>query len=121
MPSLYKEIGARETLDKAAKIMYQRVLQDDTLAPFFDGLDMDEQIQKFYAFLIFATGGPHHYSPLDLVTAHADAVLKGLRGEHIDTMFKHLRAALGEIDVSEKHIDQVIAQLERFRGHVLGT
>ena len=121
MPKLYKELGGPEFLEKASETMYQRVLQDDTLVHFFDGIDMDRQAQKLQAFLSFAIGGPHRYSPLDLVTSHADLVLDGLSNEHIDAWFDHLRATLDELNVSQAHTDQVITQVERFRNHVLGV
>ena len=118
--SLYEAIGGDQTIGEAADIMYTRVMLDDRLASFFDGLDMDQQREKFRSFLIFATGGPHKYSGLSLLNAHANVVKQGLTQQHIDAMHEHLTVALKEVGVPPEIIDQAIALLDSFSDEVLG-
>lgn len=118
--SLYEKIGGDQTISDAADIMYSRVVLDERLAPFFDSLDMDQQRQKFRAFLIFATGGPHQYSGLSLINAHTNVVNQGLTHKHVDAMLEHLTFAFDEIGVSHKITEQVVTLLSSFRNEVLG-
>ena len=56
--SLYERIGGKDALDAAVDIFYRKVLADERIKSFFDGVDMKKQKGKQKAFLAFAMGGP---------------------------------------------------------------
>lgn len=59
MSSLYEQLGGQPAVDAAVDIFYRKVLSDDRISHFFEGVDMDRQIGKQKAFLTMAFGGPH--------------------------------------------------------------
>jgi len=56
--SLYTEIGGEPAINAAVDIFYRKVLKDDRIKHFFDGLDMTKQAAKQKAFLTLALGRP---------------------------------------------------------------
>ena len=104
----------------AVGIFYDKIMADPTLAPYFDKLDMNAQIQKQVAFMTMAFGGPNHYTGRDLRTSHAPLVRRGLGGAAFDSVVNHLVAALGELKVDAGLIDEIVALVETTRGDVLG-
>ena len=104
----------------AVSLFYEKVMADAELAPFFDGMDMDAQIQKQVAFMTMAFGGPHDYTGRDLTTAHAGLIKRGLNDDHFDRVGACLEAALEELSVDAALIDETLALVETTRDAVFG-
>lgn len=119
-PSLFDRIGGEAAIEAAVVGFYERVMADETLAPFFDGFDMNAQIKKQIAFMTMAFAGPNRYTGRDLRTAHAKLVQRGLGDAHFDAIQLHLRDTLDELGVDAATIHEVAAIVERTRGDVLG-
>lgn len=119
MSNLYEELGGQGAVDAAVEMFYRRVLADDRISHFFDGVDMDHQIAKQKAFLTMAFGGPHNYSGLDMRKGHAHLVERGLNDTHFDAVVENLGATLAELGVRQELIDQVAAIAETTRADVL--
>jgi hemoglobin len=88
--ALYARLGGEGAVQAAVVRLYEKIMSDKTLAPFFEGLDLDAQIQKQIAFLTMVFGGPSTYSGPDLRAAHAASVRSGLNGDHFDSVARHL-------------------------------
>lgn len=56
--SLYEQLGADAAVNAAVDVFYRKVLTDDRVSRFFDGVDMDRQAAKQKAFLNMVFGGP---------------------------------------------------------------
>lgn len=67
----YDTIGGAPSVSAAVDKFYVRVLDDPSLAPFFDGVDMDRLKSRQRAFIAAALGGPELYRGRDMVAAHA--------------------------------------------------
>jgi len=120
-PSLFEQIGGAAAVEAAVDIFYRKVLSDDRVAHFFEGVDMDKQRGKQKAFLTMAFGGPHNYSGKDMRAAHAHLVAKlGLNDTHFDAIVELLGATLRELGVKDDLISQVAAIAESTRSDVLG-
>jgi hemoglobin len=119
MSSLYDQLGGSAAIDAAVDVFYRRVLCDDRIAHFFDGVDMEQQAAKQKAFLTFAFGGPNNYTGKDMRKAHAHLVERGLNDSHVDAVLENLAASLQELGVAQPLIDQVIATAESTRNDVL--
>lgn len=117
--SLYSEIGGEGAVNAAVDIFYRKVLKDDRIKRFFDGVDMDKQAAKQKAFLTMAFGGPHNYSGADMRKGHAHLVAKGLNDAHFDAVMEHLGATLTELKVPGHLITQAAAIAESTRKDVL--
>ena len=74
MKSLYEQLGGAEGMETAVEVFYRKMLSDERVAHFFDGVDMDRQMAKQTAFLTMVTGGPNHYTGRDMKAAHANLV-----------------------------------------------
>jgi len=118
--SLYERIGGAAAVNAAVDLFYRKVLTDDRISQFFDGVDMDQQIAKQKSFLTFAFGGPASYSGKDMRAAHAHLVDKGLNDSHFDAVMENLGATLTELGVPGDLIAEAAAIAESVRGDVLG-
>lgn len=118
--SLYENIGGEAAVNAAVDIFYRKVLKDNRIKHFFDGVDMDKQAAKQKAFLIMAFGGPHNYTGADMRRGHAHLVAKGLNDSHFDAVMENLGATLKELNVPDNLIAQAAAIAESTRKDVLG-
>lgn len=118
--SLYEKIGGEAAVDAAVDIFYRKVLSDDRISSFFDGVDMVQQAAKQKAFLTMAFGGPSSYTGKDMKIAHAALVEKGLTDLHFDAVVENLGATLTELKVPADLIGEAAAIAESTRESVLG-
>lgn len=119
-PTLFEQLGGEAAVDAAVDIFYRKVLNDDRINRFFDGVDMDKQAAKQKAFLTMAFGGPHNYTGLDMRRGHAHLVAQGLNDSHFDAVVEDLGGTLQELGVADDLIAQVAAIAETTRNDVLG-
>ncbi len=117
--SLFESIGGAASVDAAVDIFYRKVLSDDRINRFFDGVDMERQAAKQKAFLTMVFGGPNHYTGKDMRSAHAHLVQDGLDDSHFDAVVENLGATLAELGVADELIQQVAAIAESTRADVL--
>ena len=117
---LFDQIGGAAAVDAAVDVFYRKVLTDDRVAHFFDGVDMDRQRGKQKAFLTMAFGGPHAYTGQDMRQGHAHLLTMGLNDSHVDAIIELLGGTLKELGVGDAQIAQVAAIAESTRNDVLG-
>ena len=120
MSSLYEKIGGEGAVNAAVDIFYRKVLKDDRIKHFFDGVDMAKQAAKQKAFITMAFGGPNNYSGADMRKGHAHLVAKGLNDSHFNAVMENLGATLKELNVPADLIGQAAAIAESTRKDVLG-
>lgn len=118
--SLFDRIGGEGAVNAAVDIFYRKVLADDRISKFFDGVDMDKQAAKQKAFLTMAFGGPSNYTGEDMRKGHAHLVERGLNDSHFDAVVENLGATLKELGVADDLIGEVAAVAETTRNDVLG-
>jgi len=118
--SLFDRIGGEAAVDAAVDIFYRKVLADDRIKDFFEGVDMDKQAAKQKAFLTMAFGGPNSYSGEDMRKGHAHLVERGLNDSHFDAVMENLAATLQELKVPDELIAEAAAIAESTRNDVLG-
>ena len=119
MSNLYNRIGGQAAVDKAVEIFYRKVLGDDRINAFFDGVDMEQQINKQKGFLTMAFGGPNDYTGKDMRDGHKHLVARGLNDSHVDAVIEQLGATLEELGVSADDIQQVADIANSVRDDVL--
>lgn len=117
---LFEQLGGEAAVNAAVDIFYRKVLADDRISRFFEGVDMDAQAAKQKAFLTMAFGGPNNYTGKDMRDGHAHLVKDGLNDSHFDAVVENLGATLNELGVSDDLIGQVAAVAETTRNDVLG-
>lgn len=110
MSTLYEKLGGAEAVKLAVDNFYDRVLQDDRIKHFFDGMDMVKQKSHQRAFLTYAFGGAPQYDGRAMREAHKHLVEEqGLRGEHFDAIAENLELTLQELGIAEDLIAEVMS------------
>ena len=120
MTSVYERIGGANAVKTAVEIFYGKVLLDDRIYQFFDGVDMSAQNAKLRAFLVMAFGGPNSYTGADMRKGHAHLVARGLNDAHFDAVVENLADTLRELGVSDADIGEVATIAESVRDDILG-
>lgn len=118
--SLFERIGGEAAVNAAVDIFYRKVLSDDRIKHFFEGVDMRRQATMQKSFLTFAFGGPNRYTGKNLRAGHARLVGQGLNDTHFDAVVENLAATLQELKVPEDLIVEVAKIAESTRADVLG-
>jgi hemoglobin len=118
--SVYERVGGENAVMATAGLLYQKLLADPRLSPFFEGVDMSVQVKKMTGFMMWALGGPHgEFRPLR--QAHARLVKdKGLSNEHFDCVAHHLVETLTELGVEKSLIAEIVGVVATTRDDVLG-
>lgn len=119
MASLYERLGGEAAVDAAVDIFYRKVLSDDRVNKFFDGVDMDAQISKQKGFLTMVFGGPNDYTGKDMREGHTHLVKNGLDDSHVDAIVEILGGTLKELNVADEDIQEVANIANSVRDDVL--
>ncbi len=118
--TLYEELGGEAAVELAVDKFYDKVLADDRVKHFFEGLDMARQRKMQASFLKFAFGGPFHYNGRGMRAAHKKLALeKGMGDSHFDAIVELLASTLSDLGIGQHLIDQVAAKCETLRNDVL--
>ena len=118
--SLFERLGGQGAIDVLVPLFYEKVLADDRVNQFFQGIDMDAQGAKVNAFLTIGLGGPNHYNGKDLREGHRHLVREGLNDGHFDAVLEQINTTLAELSVPADLASEVIAAAEGLRADVLG-
>jgi hemoglobin len=115
---LFDLIGGRSTIEAATELFYDKVLRDDNLRHFFQGVDMAHLRSRQAMFISMLLGG-RVYTGRNIRDAHARSRDDGLNDAHFDVFLKHFRTALEEVGVKPGNAEKVRKRLESRRGTVL--
>lgn len=118
--SLYERVGGEAAVKATVIKMYDKILSDDELAPFFDDVDVERLRLSQSAFVTYAFGGPNNYTGKSMRIAHAGAVARGLNDHHFDLVAGHLKSAMQELKVPSELIDEALTIVASTRNDVLG-
>ena len=116
--NLYELIGGHETIKAATERFYERVMEDESLRPFFQDTDMKHLRSRQVMFVSMLLGG-RVYTGKDISAAHAAVRDHGLSEAHFDLFMAHFRAALEEVGVEPENAEKVLKPLQRTRKTVL--
>ena len=113
--SLYVKYGSRLT-SGMAECVYDRVLTDAELAPFFDGVNIEVLREHLADFLTVLTGGPNIYKGRDIYEAHKDFTITKA---HFDRLMQHIAAAATELEIEPDDITAVAAAITNLKDKVV--
>ena len=116
MTDLFERLGGEAAVNAAVEAFYPKVLADDRVKDFFEGVDMVAQAAKQKAFLTMAFGGPHNYTGLDMREGHKHLALDD---SHVDAIIELLGETLKELGVADSDIVEVAAIANSVRDDVL--
>ncbi|WP_458188166.1 group I truncated hemoglobin [Haladaptatus sp. NG-WS-4] len=115
--TVYREIGGREAVEAVVDDFYDRVLSDDQLVAFFEGMDMEELRAHQVQFISSVAGGPVEYSGADMREAHAHL---DIGEEDFDAVATHLERALRSNGVDDTNVEAILAEVGALKAPVLG-
>lgn len=119
-PSLYEQLGGKDSVTAAVNIFYDKLLADPRVKQFFDKIDMSAQRRKQITFMTYAFGGAPNYSGKSMRDAHKDIVEKqGLNETHFSAVAENLVETLQELNVPNNLIDQVLEIVGSTKADVL--
>jgi hemoglobin len=118
--TLFMRIGGEAAVKATVMKMYDKILDDAILAPFFENIDVEKLRLSQSAFVTYAFGGPNHYTGQGLRHAHASAVSQGLTDKHFDLVAAHLKSAMQELNVPTELVTEALAIVGSTRKDVLG-
>ncbi len=119
--SLYRRLERAGGLRRIVAGLYQRVLGDAVLVPYFKPILARERGMRWLrwhlmTFLAAATGGPSKYQGRDLATVHAGVFITG---EAYDRLLVHLLAAMTDLGVARQDREDVVLALLQLRPAVV--
>ena len=120
MSTLYERLGGKEAVSTVVDTFYGKVLADDRISNYFDGVNMKKQKLKQKAFLTMVFGGPTKYTGKDMREGHKHLVSKGLNDSHVDAVIELLGSSLKEHGVPDSDISEVAKIANSVRDDVLG-
>lgn len=110
--SAYARIGGEPAVREAVERLYQLVLGDPELAPYFAGVDLSNLKQHMVLLLTKVLGGPDNYRGRDLATAHQDL---HVRRDHFFAVAVYLLSVLQDLSVPldiRRAVGTVLASVE---------
>jgi hemoglobin len=116
MASVYDQIGGKPAVSAAVDGLYERLLADPALAPYFANTDMNRQKSHMRAFMAVALGGADIYAGRDMGSAHAHL---GVTHDAFDRVVAHLVDTLASLDVPVAIIEAIGAKLAPLRAQIV--
>ena len=116
MPSVYAKLGGAGAVKLTVEQLYDRLVADGELAPYFAGKDVDRLGRHMRLFIAAALGGPEIYGGRSMPAAHAGL---GITDAHFDRTVDHLVAVLRELGVEQEIIAEAGGTLEPLRAVIV--
>lgn len=114
--SLFDKYGGFSTVSKIVMRLYDRLLDDDDVGPFFDDVDMPRLIDHQTKFVATLMGGPASFTDTHIQRAHHNLDIEPL---HFDRLKDLIAETLEEFDVAPEDIETVLAAFEARRSLLL--
>lgn len=118
--TLYDRLGGKPAVEAAVDLFYDKLLADDRVKHFFDGIDMARQRSHQKAFMTYAFGGMQTYEGRSMREAHKKLVEeKGLNEDHFIAVAENLVMTLHELNVPADLIEEVVTIVASTKDDVL--
>ena len=114
---LFERLGGASAVADIVNEMYDRVLADPELAPFFGDTSMDHLRKMQFHFLASAFDGPVEYSGAELTQIHAN---RGIKAKHFAKFCGHFADILEERNVAPRDVDDALGRLAMFKDKITG-
>jgi hemoglobin len=114
---LLTHIGGPPALQATVEIFYEKIIADESLAKFFEGVNMESlKIHQHRFLTLVLTEIPKDLDMGRILSGtHARLFDMGLNETHFDSVAGHLVASLKNLEVQDKMINEVVAVLAPLR------
>ncbi|MEM9645025.1 MAG: group 1 truncated hemoglobin [Planctomycetota bacterium] len=114
---LFERLGGAEAVAEIVRDMYERVLSDPELAPFFRETSMERLRRMQYQFIASALDGPVSYTGAELTSVHSG---RGIKRQHFSKFCGHFGDAMDARGVEAVLIDQALGRLAIYADRITG-
>lgn len=108
-PSLFEKYGGFSVVSRIVMDLYDRLLDDDDVGPFFDEVEMSRIIDHQTKFVSSLMGGPASYTDDQIEKMHARLPINNM---HFDKLQELLRQTLADHGVAEPDIETILDAFE---------
>lgn len=115
--TLYDRLGGEAMVARVVGVLYERVLADPELAPFFADTPMEKQRAMQTLFLCAALDGPFEYHGRSLAAVHHG---RGIRPPHLARFVGHLLAALRDQRLDEEEVLEIVSRIDTYADDITG-
>ncbi len=115
--TLFEKYGGFSQVSKIVFALYDTLLDNDEIGPFFDDVDMSRVVDHQTKFIASLLGGPASYSDNQLRQLHSHIEINDKQFDELETV---LRDTLTEYNIEPKDIDRVVAEFEKRRSLIVG-
>ena len=116
--SLFDKYGGFSNISRIVMALYDRLLDDDDVGPFFGEVDLPELIDHQTKFISALMGGPASFSDGHIQRAHAHMIVSDA---HFDQLKSLVRETLEEFEIEPEDIEAVLGEFEVRRPLLVGT
>lgn len=116
--TLYEKYGGFSTVSRIVMTLYDKLLDDDDVGPFFDDVDMPRLIDHQTKFVSALMGGPAAFTDKHIAMAHRHLTILG---PHFDRLKELVSETLTEFDLDPDDIDAVLDAFEARRNLLVST
>ena len=110
--TLFDKYGGFSVVSRIVLDLYERLLDDDDVGPFFDNVDMRRIVDHQTKFVSSLMGGPASYTDEQIRRTHDHLVITPA---HFDRLSTLLAQTLADHGVSGEDVETVVAQFEARR------
>jgi hemoglobin len=116
--SLFERVGGAEVVYRLVAAMYDGVLADPELQPFFQNVHLERLRKMQFEFIASALDGPVGYSGAELQAVHAG---RGITAHHFARFVGHLASAMEREQIDPEIIDQMLGRMAMLRDRIVGA
>lgn len=117
-PSLFQRIGGEQAIGPLVDEFYERIINDENLAPFFKNSSVDHIRTMQREFLTVALGGDPVYSGRPLAHVHHG---RGIKPSHFQLFVDHLGKVLEAHGIAEEEMVEVIEHVNTYVDEIVGS
>ncbi|MEL6648683.1 MAG: group 1 truncated hemoglobin [Pseudomonadota bacterium] len=111
--SLFEKYGGFSTVHQVVLTLYDRLLKDKDVGPFFDDVDLPSVIDHQTKFVSSLLGGPASFTDEQLRIAHQHMTIEN---HHFDRLKVVVHEVLSDFKVDPGDIEVIVDQFEARRG-----
>lgn len=110
----FRRMGGSGGIQTAVRLLYERVMADTELAPYFRGADMDH-VRRRQADMFLALFGIEDYEGVNLGAIHAHL---DITRQDFNRLLGHVRSVLEDARVPAPEVNALIQRLQSFEEEI---
>jgi len=115
--TLFQKYGGFSKVSRIVLDLYNRLLDDDDLGPFFEDVDMSRIVDHQTKFIASLLGGPASYTDDQISRMHRHLTINS---SHFDALIEILSETLADHGVEKEDVETIIGALEGRRHLLIG-